>query len=261
MPGPRSRKFLKWIAVLAALWLLFQLGKLLLLLFPQPAFSHRMEYQNYRIYSDAPLDSTFQALFDEVEQRNRAIPIYRPGRKQTVFLCRDLQRYGFYAELAGPGKFSQGFNLLPVDNVFISLPFIENIRTRFGPAYRHSLLEGSTAHIISHEIFHTFISETVGFWRARALPSWKVEGYAEYAATRYAIRNDSSDRFRVRVSRLFEPGFLAAYPLRRHYYQSQLLVEFLIEVKGLNFAAIMADGTNETETLKALHKWYNSDSD
>ena len=259
MPG--LRKLLKWIAVPVGLWLLFQLGKLLLLLFPQPAFSYRLEYQNYRIYSDAPLDSTIQALFDDVEQRNRAIPIYQPGKIWTVFLCRDLERYGFYAELSGLAKFSQGFNLVLANRIFISLTFIESVHARFGPASRHSLLEGSAAHIISHEIFHSCIAETLGFWRARALPSWKVEGYAEYAATRHAIRSDSSDSFRARLSRLFEPGFLAAYPLRRHYYQSQLLVEFLSEVKGLNFAAIMGDGTNEAETLEALRAWYNSNSD
>lgn len=255
----RGRRWLKWLAVLAALYLAFEGLRFAAVSFPYPLFPHRSRHGGVLVYSDAELDFDLQALFAEVEQRRALIDIADPKKTQRVFFCSSDRLYGWLTRLQGLASVAQGFSQPHLGNVFVSLPNVERIRRRFGPAeYRHTAFAGDLAQVVTHEMVHNDQATALGTWRARFLPTWKKEGYCEFASNRWSVLGDPDYDFAARVERAMDERFLANFPVRQLYYRSQILTEFLMDVRGLSFEEVTDDAVVWETAWRELRTWHRA---
>ncbi len=89
---------------------------------------------------------------------------------------------------------------------------------------------------------------------ALRLPFWKKEGYAEFVA-----RPDASD-LRTRVAAIPDDrraGMVETSdgPVPAHYYIAGLCWEYLIEVRGLDAAAVLRDSADAVALERAMLRW------
>ena len=105
---------------------------------------------------------------------------------------------------------------------------------------------------------HQVVVDRIG---RRALPQWKREGLAEYVANIGLIRSDDTADLVSRL-KVFDDDRAwsstqgsARRGWDRIHYEAGLLVEFLIDVRGLTFAEVAADGVTRESTRAALRAW------
>lgn len=105
------------------------------------------------------------------------------------------------------------------------------------------------------------MSDRIGSARWRKLPHWKQEGLPEYIANVAEIRADPSLTLASRIEILQDDAqWTASPPGRRRgwdrvHYEAWLLVEFLLDVRGLSVEQVVADDTTRTETYTAMISW------
>ena len=246
-------KTLKILRILLASVLIIELFHLLLLVFPQPFFRHSISYGNFHFYRDQPFSPVHFDLFQEIVDQITQSHLFDAEQHHRIFLCKTPTRYALYSFLAAKNSTSQGFALEPTGNVFVSEAYIDVIRNRYGPAFRHTFLEGSLSHIIKHEIFHSMTTRHLGFWTSRTLPSWKREGYAEYGASKHAKSVDPDFHFMDQIDRLWMQRDISV--LRSHYLQSHLLIQYLVEIESMRFDSIMTETVTEANTTRRMFAW------
>lgn len=230
------------------------------LLFPSYYFAYYENFQHFHVYSEEPVGSDLRKEISDAKKRLTASPIHDSSERQYIFLCSNNETYASFAKPLNASPTSQGLNILPLKHVIISLPNIRDKRERFGEEYKHTVVEGNLAHIIAHEITHGDIQDQVGMMNVRSIPQWKDEGFAEYAATIYAVRNDHSAELKARIRRAMQPDFLQGYSTQRLYIHSQILVEYLMEEEQLTFDELMKEEWIIEKAKSLMMQWLDSDN-
>ncbi len=144
------------------------------------------------------------------------------------------------------------------NKIYISAPFIEQVysdRKAANKIVRYSAMEGSVEEIICHEIIHSFVYNKLGSIEASSLPGWKQEGYGEYGANILPKRNDTTYRFKDRVDLYKDSSFWNGNKFAFEYYEAEILVEFLIDVKKMTFEQLMIDTFTYQMALKELNDY------
>lgn len=228
------------------------------LLCPKPYFEFEMEYNEFQVYADCPKGEALKSILDEVSARLRSIPIEGPEPQYTLFICYDAERYKMFANKAGKPATSQGFNLMPLGYTFINQSFISKIKKANSHGYQYNLLEGNPAHIITHEITHQLLSKELGFFKVRQIPTWKLEGYCEYAASLHPKRRDSSYQFKNELFKYFAGQYDHIPAGRQFYIRSQLLTEYYLDHQENSFDTFMADSLLEHDLWQSLKRTFKS---
>ncbi|MEW5923157.1 MAG: hypothetical protein AB1746_04145, partial [Candidatus Zixiibacteriota bacterium] len=151
---------------------------------------------------------------------------------------------------------AQGFALSIFDNAFVDETRVKELADISGGSPQYSIYEGSSAHIIAHEIGHLYVTGRIGRDVWKKLPHWKQEGFPEYIANISLIRGDSTASLSNRFAILQDDstwGWKRGWD--RIHYEAGLLVEFLLEVKEYSLDDIMADSVSQEATLTELIKW------
>ncbi|MBX2820185.1 MAG: hypothetical protein KTR29_10910 [Rhodothermaceae bacterium] len=247
------KKGLKVLRYIVVLFLIVELAHLLVLLFPQPFFRHSVSIHNAQFYSDTPLEESEITLFRTAIEQASLNPLFDSTQKHRIFISASERTYSLYSRLAGKTGSSQGFNIEPTGNVFISRPFIDTMRSQYGAAFQYTLLEGSLSHVILHEIYHSMVTNHLGFWESRNLPSWKREGYVEYGASWANRKSDPAFDLRSHIDLLYDQSAMSS--IRLHYLRSQLLVQYLIDIEGMTFKSLMTEEVDEGEALLRMIRW------
>lgn len=252
------KKIGKWSLRLFLFLCLVQLIQLSILAVPYPFFTEKFEYQNYTVYSDEEIDSGFQETLDNVNERLEAVEINMPELKHRLFLCQSEKLFRFFIFISQTSYPQQGFNIPVLGNLFISDKFIKKVNANKGADKftQYSCMEGSIEELITHEIVHSLTYEKLEYFESWSLPFWKREGYAEYAANITVIKNDTLYDLHKRIENLNDNNFWGpTFSTIKHYYRSQILIEYLSDVKGLSFNDIVAEEITETEVLRELEEW------
>ena len=253
------KKIGKWALGLFLLWCFLGLLQILTIAVPYPFFSEKLEYKNYTVYSDSVIDSGFHQLLDNVNKRLEAVEINQPELNHRLFFCQSEKLFRFFTFISEDDYPQQGFNVPALGNIFLSEEFntkVHNTHKGYEEITQYSCVEGNMEEIIAHEIVHSLTYENLEYFEDWSLPFWKKEGYAEYAANIGIIKKDTLFDLHERIEDLNDDSFWGpTFSTPRHYYRSQILVQYLSEVKGLSFDDIMADDIKETEVLKELYEW------
>ncbi len=251
-------RILRW-AVLAAL-LLFgvQVG---LLAFPQVFFSGRAEAGTVTLFHNGLRDEPALRLAADIDQRLQGSRFYDPTRRDRVFLFQDRNRYKQYLKLTFQRTVPSGFNLSMVGNSYVCEAVVRELGEATGGQPGFSIWDGDLAHIAAHEIGHQYIADRIGDGRWRRLPHWKQEGLPEYIANIGPIRKKPSLDLSARIGLLKNDALWGATPPGRRpgwdrvHYEAELLVEFLLDVKGMTLEQVVSDQVHRADTYSAMMNW------
>ncbi|MFC2085146.1 hypothetical protein ACFLS9_08820 [Bacteroidota bacterium] len=252
------KAFFKWTLRLVILFVAVELLHFTILAYPQPMFSHHINYGNFSVYSDKPIQASHLTVLNDVETRIKETEIYHPDFHANIFLCNNPTLHDMFVFLSGKTGPAQGLNLSLVDNSFINIHFIDQINYYHDRRFKHTHLTGELPHIIAHELIHNLITNHFGWLKSRKLPSWKVEGYCEYGSTISKIKRDTFSNLHKRSSMLFEDDLYGTNPHSKFYYKSQLIVENLVENEGYDFEKLFNPNFNEETAYNKLLNWYKS---
>jgi hypothetical protein len=255
-----TRRLAKWglwtICVVAVVVSLY----LSVFFLPYPLFPHNTEHAGFSVYSDREIPEDFDRVLEEARRRVVAMELYHGEPPVRIFKCQSQRRFAFIIKLAGKRHLGQGLLVSVAGNAFFSDEMIRVIGRRNDGRPQHSRLEGSWAAAIAHEVAHDLVFAKVGFRRARRIPVWKSEGYADYQANIASAAADPDYDLRSRIGLLLDDhswksptGFID----RRHF-RWHLLVEYLSTVKGLTFTELMSDEVTEERTRAEMMAWYSS---
>jgi len=254
------RRLAKWtLRGLAAVVVLFGLY-LSVFFFPYPLFPHHAEYAGFSVYSDREIPEDFRVILEDARFRVEGMELYRGAEDLRIFVCQSQRLFVFFIKLAGKRHVGQALVISVAGNAFFSDAMIESVARRNGGRPAHSRLEGSWSAAIAHEVAHDLVFSEVGYGKARRIPAWKSEGYADYSANLASAGTDPDYDFRSRIGLLLDDdswqstmGFID----RRHF-RWHVLVEFLCSVKGLTFAGLMDEGLTEEIARSEMMAWYSS---
>lgn len=221
------------------------------LLYPEKYFNHSLDYGHFIIKSDEPISDEIYVVLDDVNFR-LAKTLNFGHDYYNIFLCGDIESYGYFANKAGKAIHTQGFNLQPLSHIFINTTFIQEIKDNNKEEYRYSILEGNLAHIIAHEICHQLIADEIGYLKMRNVDNWKLEGFCEYSASIRLKEKDKEYDFTYFSSSFFKRRFKNISKGRAFYVKSLLMTEYLIEFKGFDFNQIVSTNLNETEIINQI---------
>jgi len=256
----RIRQVVKWSSVaLAAALVLFGLY-LSVFFFPYPLFPHHLEHAGFSIYSDREILEDFELILEESRYRVEGMELYRGSKNLRIFVCRSQPLFGAINKLAGKRRSGQALVISVAGNAFFSEAVIKSVGQRNGGRPVHSRLAGSWSAAIAHEVAHDLIVVEVGFKRARKIPVWKSEGFADYSANLVPARADPDYDFRNRIGLLLDEDSwhsTMGYVDRRHF-RWHVLVEFLCSVKALTFEDLMDAGVTEESAETAMMSWYSN---
>jgi hypothetical protein len=248
-----KRKLVYISLLLFSIYFGYELFRNWILIQPATNFEHHREYGAFNIYSNQPIDEETKKIFDEVSFRLVDILDFNEG-SYKVFLCSNPDTYGRFAQKAGKPQKTQGFNLQPLNHVFINMPFINKIKAQNSEGHRYSILEGNPAHILAHEICHQLIAKEIGFFRMRQKETWKLEGFCEYAASKRLREKDPSYSFAAFAEAYFSGRYDHIAPGRQFYIRSRLFTEYYLDHEDRSFEELMATSLTEDELLEELKR-------
>ena len=254
------RKIGKWsLWGLGAVVVLFALY-LSVFFLPYPLFPHHMEHAGFSVSSDREISEDFELVLEDARFRAEGMELYRGAKDLRIFVCRSQHLFVFFNKLAGKGRGGQALVISVAGNAFFSEEVIESVGRRNSGRPAYSRLEGSWSAAIAHEVAHDLVYSEVGYRKARQIPVWKSEGYADYSANLASAGADPDYDFRSRIGLLIDDDSwqsAVGFVDRRHF-QWHLLVEFLCSVKGLTFADLMDSGVTEESARAEMMAWYSS---
>ncbi len=225
-----------------------------LLFFPQPLFDEKMEFEGLTLYADEPISEELVAELRESLRRMAAIEGLPEGRDYRVFHCSSSRRYETLARLARLHPKSQGFGLYYAGNIFVSEEGVKSAQRQGAPLLADTRLEGSVAHVIAHEAAHFVHVRELGFRDSQALPVWKTEGFADWAATRQV--RDETEGFKERYEAYsdFHRWSRSTQHLRE-FLAWQLLAEYHFDVRGRSREEFFAPTLSEDALWEEMISW------
>lgn len=229
-----------------------------LLAFPQLLCPKHVRVGPVSLYFDEIPPAEAEGLARRVARRLEGSGLCDSADNLRAFLFQSAAKYGLMTRLAAVPRDAQGFNLSVLGHTYVSAPRVAELGMRSGGVPRYSVWEGDLAHTIAHELAHQILADRMG---RRGLPQWKREGLAEYVANIGLIRGDPAASLPARLAMYRDSRtWSATRGWERHgwdriHYESGLLVEYLIDVRGLSPEEIAADGVTLEATRAALREW------
>jgi hypothetical protein len=260
-----------------------------LLAFPGFLFAHKLAQGNLVAYSDEELSGSLEPVLREIDRRLATSGIDDPAITHRIFFGHDTQIFGALQRARAEIVY-RTIGIKPGPSYNVSWPpHISHIVTFDVPDAAHDALRRAgwpghfnMTHILTHEVAHTLVAAKLGLANLPRLPMWKAEGYPEYVAM-VASRSQSGYSLRTSVARLlaadlawlrnaqgeFEPmryDCVGRSYLKDEnddswhtcYYLSRVLVEYLLDEKGLTFDQLMQPSVTESETLREMLGAYHA---
>ena len=260
-----------------------------LLAFPGFLFAHKLEQGNLAVYSDEELSGSIEPVLREINRRLATSEINDPSLTHRIFFGHDAAIFGALQK-ARLEIVYHTLGMKPAPNYNVSWPpHISHTVTFDLPDAAHDALRRSAwpghfnmTHILTHEVTHTLVTAKLGLANIARLPMWKAEGYPEYVAMS-ASRSQPGYSLRASVTRIlaadlawlrnaqgdFEPmryGCAGKSYLKNEnndfwhtcYYLSRVLVEYVLDKKGMTFDQLMQASVNESETLREILAAYHA---
>jgi hypothetical protein len=250
------RRIRKWATRLALALLVVAVLYVGVVVFPTPLFAHTERFGTYRVYSDEPIGSEFGHVIEEVERRVEAMEYAPLDAGQRIYLCGP-GKFSFFSFLLRKNPRGLAIGVSVANETFVSTERVRLFAERSHPVLRHTRFEGNLAEVVAHEIAHFHSVHALGYRAHLAQPMWKSEGWAEYQANLAAIRADPDYDLRRRIDLLLDDAFWGgSHGVARRLWESQLLVEFLGEIRGYRLTDIVSDEVTESATREQMMAWY-----
>ncbi len=223
-PGTRQAGIAKRLAVgLASL-----VGLLLLSTTIAPellAWPYKAERGRTIVYAERPIPAEIDRVLARTDALLAQSPLNDEGMKRRIFLSEGGWRWRV-AALASAGAF--GLRRPFRDAILFNRSDVAADRVTNGREIGGVRTLSGT---IAHELTHILVARRLGEIRARMLPTWKQEGYADHVAQESSLSEE--DYRALKESGTDHP----ALP----YYEGRLRVAEMLRANGGDVDALLAD--------------------
>ena len=221
---------------------------------PGPFFPEKKQYESITVYCEKPIEQETDSIMSEVFMRLNEVPIYDPDRKYNLCLCSTQKKFTFFARLTVRANRIMGFCLL--GSAYVNEDFVAELGMKTGGQPKYMTREGSVVHVATHELMHGYINNAYGYFAARTLPEWKTEGYCEYGVNQYVAPRNSGYSIPERIDiYLDDSRWNPTAEVHRSHYVWGLMMEYLINVRGLTFEQVMADSVINENIYLEMMDW------
>jgi len=254
------KKLFKWLGVIVGVIIVLILLDIVVLSTPGPFFPEEKQYGSITVYSEKPIGQETDSIMSEVFLRLNKVPIYDPDRKYNLCLCSTQKKFTFFARLTIRANRIMGFSLL--GSAYVNEDFIRELGLKTGGKPKYLTREGSVVHVATHELMHGYINDYYGSIAARTLPEWKTEGYCEYGVNQFVAPRNSGYSIPERIDIYLDDSMWnPTAEVHRPHYVWGLMMEYLVNIRGLSFEQVMADSVTKKKVYQEMMDWRKSIKD
>lgn len=238
-------------------------GVITLVLYPQPLFANKLEYKNFKVYSNNKIDNDIKIILNNANTRVAKSELNDPSYTYDIFLSYNSLYNTIDDQLLGKGPSARA-----IDNNLVIKIRIDPARNLSYPTFRGNC-EVNLTHLITHEMIHCLQAHKYGKMKFNPFhhpEMWKLEGYPEYVS-KQMNRNDDNDlvneinRYTDMESKSKDGWILAGdnnCSIPEIYYRSALMTKYLIDVKHFSYGKILRDTVEENTVYNEMIKWKNN---
>jgi hypothetical protein len=252
------KKIAKRIVASLLVALLVAISGLVTIIFsPQPLFANKLDHEKFTIYSDTEFDEeSFKLRLNEAYELITCSELHDSSYNFDILLAHD-HFFNNIESLQGKGPIARA----TAGYITIKVPIVPKENYAKGNTDKVNL-----SMLLAHEMVHVLQANTYGFLNFSPIkhpPMWKLEGYPEYISRReqlkstdyslvaevdryLTLRHNSSDIFIEVTHKHFMPVY---------YYKGRLMVEYLMDVRGMSYDQILKDERAEEEIFNDLVSW------
>jgi hypothetical protein len=250
----KLKKTFWWLGIPLGVVIVIILLDIGILTTPGPFFPEDKQYGGITVHSETPIGPETDSIMAEVMTRLKAVPIHNPDKKFNLCLCSTQDKFSFFARLTRRANRTMGFSLL--GNCYVNEDFLRELKARTGGRPKYMAREGSVVHVAAHELMHEILADTIGQIASRSLPEWKVEGYCEYGVNQFVAPRDSGYSIPQRIDIYLDGAqWNSTSRTHRQHYIWGLMMEYLINVKGMSFEQVMADSITRENVYTEMMVW------
>lgn len=252
------KKIIKKIITSLVLILLVLISGLITVTFsPQQLFASKIDHEKFTIYSDAGFDeANLKVRLDDAYELIKFSELHDSNYHFDILLAHG-HFFNDIESLQGKGPIARA----TAGYITIKVPIMPKENYAQGNVDKVNL-----TWLIAHEMIHVLQANKYGllnFSPIKHPPMWKLEGYPEYIGRRNQLKSSDYNleaevkrylKLRSKSSDIFievtKDHFMPFY-----YYKGRLMVEYLIDVKGMSYDQILKDETSEEEIFDELVNW------
>ena len=244
-------------------FLLFVIGLAATILYPQPLFAHKVEYKQFKVYSNDKVGDEIKPILDTALSIVQRAELYDPTYKVDIFLA-----YNSFFNKLDDKVFGLGPSARAIDNNLVIKVKVD-IDKNLAYATFHKPCQPGFAYLIAHEMVHCLQVHKYGILKFnpfRHPEMWKLEGYPEYIARQKSSEPDyrlkkEIERF-IELKRKQTDIWVAVeeggceFP--EFYYKGRLMTEYLINIRKLTYDQVLKDKRSEEEIYAEMIAWANN---
>lgn len=236
-------------------------GVVTLILFPQSLFSNSFEYKNFEVYSN--YDVNQEAFKPSIEAANAIImtsELFDANYQYDIFLAHNTVYNQIDDLIFGSWSIARAVD----NNVIIKNPIneVEGI-------VNNGQNEFDLIYVLAHEMIHCLQENKYGKSKFNPMnhpPIWKLEGYPEYIARNKTLKSENYhlkkgiEEFLKRTSngnenlQIIQISENESTPYM--YYKGRLMIEYLMDIKKMNYDEILRDTSREEVVYLEMMDWY-----
>lgn len=235
-------------------------GIITLVLYPEPLFANKLEYKNFKVYSNNEISGDIKVILDNAKAIVAESELYDSSYLYDIFLSYHSLYNSIDDRLLGEGPSARA-----LDNNLIIKINIDPKRNLAFPTF-HENCEIDLTYLITHEMVHCLQANKYGKMRFnpfRHPEIWKLEGYPEYVSKQ--IYRDNEYNLINEINRYIDmnskskDGWLlignGKCSVPAIYYKSELMMKYLIDVKKFSYDKILTDTVSENTVYDDMIKW------
>lgn len=256
----RKKKIRSVLYALLITLFVFGLGLVTIILYPQPLFANKVEYRQFRVYSNEKISEQIKSILDSALSFVEKSELYDSSYQVDLFLS-----YNTSFNKVDDKVFGQGPTARAIDN---NLVFKVGVDVNKNLVYStfHKSCEQRFAYVIAHEMIHCLQAHKYGILKFNPFnhpEMWKLEGYPEYVARQKF--SEPTMNLKKEIKRFIELNHKqtdiwilvedGGCEVPEFYYKGRLMTEYLIKVKGLTYDQVLKDKRSEEKIYTEMIKW------
>ena len=231
-----------------------------IILYPQPLFANKVEYKQFKVYSNEKIDDEIKSILDTALSLVRKSELYDSGYKVDIFLSYNTFFNKIDDKVFGYGQTARAID----DNIVLKVAV--DIKKNLVYSTFHKPCEQHFDYLIAHEMTHCLQLHKYGilkFGPFKHPKMWKLEGYPEYVARQKF--SSTTDNLKKEIERFMElkrrqtdvwiSEEESGCEAPEYYYKGMLMTEYLINVRRLTYDQILKDTRSEEGIYSEMIEW------
>lgn len=234
---------------------------LILLLNPNLSYANHTQFDNVTIYHNQELEDGVEAIINDAVSIIKTADIFDEGIN-IQFCLNDDKVYPKLNPFAG----ATAYAFLDKAVMYASKPnFTENVAEFKWEVNNFEVRKYNLTRLLAHEFMHNVqnnnnLSYVVNTTLGKL--NWKLEGHAEYIAREFKGDGQLKDKIaryliEEKKDHIGEPVFLLADGTIQNlwYFKNALVIQYLMEIKELNYDQICKIETSVEELYSEMIVW------